>query len=161
MEESRYWVVVACRDRVQKGVKAGFMQACHGKASPLKRLRVNDWVLYYSPKLEFGGVEKCQAFTAIGRVVGESVYAYDLGNGFVPFRRDVQFFDCREVSILPLIPKLDFIKNKRNWGYIFRFGLWSIEKPDFDFIYNLMLLDKQEIEGVPVDHTGKKSGIPV
>jgi len=113
-EESRCWVVVASKDHVQKGVKAGFMQACHGNASPLKRLRVNDWVLDYSPKLKFGGEEKCQAFTGIGRVVGESVYAYDMGHGFVPFRRNVHFFNCRKVSILPFISNVDFIKNKRN-----------------------------------------------
>jgi EVE domain len=75
------------------------MQACHGKASPLKELKVNDWVIYYSPKLEFGNQEKCQAFTAIGRVIGESVYAYDMGNGFIPFRRKIQFFECCEAPI--------------------------------------------------------------
>lgn len=80
----------------------------------------------YFPKLEFGGKEKCQAFTAIGRVIGKEIYDYDMGNGFIPFRRDIQFFDGCEVSILPLIPHLNFIQNKGYWGYIFRFGLWEI-----------------------------------
>jgi hypothetical protein len=48
-----------------------------GLASSLARLRPLDWIIYYSPKQIFdssvNGKEKCQAFTAIGRVVGESV----------------------------------------------------------------------------------------
>ncbi|MFH7025387.1 MAG: EVE domain-containing protein [Heteroscytonema crispum UTEX LB 1556] len=139
MENSRYWVVVASREHVHHGVEGGFMQACHGKASPLKRLKVNDWVIYYSPKLEFGGKEKCQAFTAIGRVIGESFYPYDMGNGFILFRRKVQFFEYREVSILPLILNLDFIKNKNYWGYVFRFGFLEISKLDFNVVASLML----------------------
>jgi hypothetical protein len=71
-------------------------------------------VIYYSLKLEFGNGKKCQAFTAIGRNVGESVYAYDMGNSFIPFRRNVEFLVCSQVMITPLIPNLRFIKNKHN-----------------------------------------------
>lgn len=138
MDSSRYWIIVASKNHVQKGVSGGFMQACHGKASPLRRLRLFDWVIYYSPKQIFEGEEKCQAFTALGRVVGDSVYCCDMGNGFVPRSRDVEFFDCNEVSIIPLIPNLHFIKNKRNWGYVFRYGAKEIKQPDFDLIHSQM-----------------------
>lgn len=55
MDSSRYWIIVASKNHVQKGVSSGFMQACHGKASPLRRLRLFDWVIYYSPKKIFEG----------------------------------------------------------------------------------------------------------
>lgn len=160
MENPRYWIVLASKDHVQKKVESGFMQASHGEASPLKRLNINDWMISYSPKLEFGGKEKCQAFTAIGRVTGKEIYDYDMGNGFTPFGRDIQFFDGCEVSILPLIPHLDFIQNKRYWGYIFRFGLWEIQKPDLDLVASLMLPNREIIKGVKVD-IAEKSGISV
>ncbi len=67
-------------------------------------------------------------------MVEESVYPCDMNNGFMPFRRSVEFFDCNEVSIIPLIANLHFIKNKRNWGYVFRYGLFEIEQLDFDLI---------------------------
>lgn len=35
MENPRYWIVVVSKDHMQKRVESGFMQACHGKASPL------------------------------------------------------------------------------------------------------------------------------
>lgn len=143
LESAKYWVIVASRDHVFIGVKAGFTQACHGKSSPLKRMRVGDWVLYYSPQLEFGCNKKYQAFTAIGKVTGDTIYPFDMGNGFIPFRRDVEFLNCTEVSILALIPKLTFIQSKKNWGYVFRFGFLELQKDDFDLISSQML-PKQE-----------------
>jgi len=54
--------------------------------------------------------------------LGNKVYNYDMGDGFIPYRRDVQFLNGDEVPILSLIPHLKFIKNQSKWGYIFRFG---------------------------------------
>jgi hypothetical protein len=38
---------------------------------------------------------------------------------------------AQEAPIQPLIEDLTFIKNKKSWGYIFRFGLIEIPEPDF------------------------------
>lgn len=138
----RYWVIVASKNHVMRGVQAGIAQANHGKAAPLKRMNVGDGVLYYSPKLEFEGNEKLQAFTAIGHVVGEDVYQFDMGGGFVPFRRDVKYINCVDVPIQPLIPALTFIDNKSSWGYLFRFGFFEIPKADFDMIASQMTTEK-------------------
>lgn len=134
-----YWIVVASRDHVQTGVAGGFAQACHGKASPLKRMHAGDWLIYYSSKAVFGEKEACQKFTAIGQIPlpqtdptsqADEVYAVDMGHGFVPFRRQVQFFPCQEVPIQPLIDQLSFIRDKRHWGG-FRYGILSIPHSDF------------------------------
>ena len=135
---TRYWVIVASKNHVMRGVQAGIAQANHGKAAPLKRMNVGDGVLYYSPRYEFEGNEKLQAFTAIGHVAEETVYQFDMGGGFIPFRRDVKYLNCVDVPILPLIPQLTFIENKSSWGYTFRFGFFEIPKIDFDLIANQM-----------------------
>lgn len=142
MSEARHWVIVASKNHVMNGVRAGIAQANHGKAAPLKRMKVGDRVLYYSPKLEFEGNEKLQAFTAIGYVTGESVYLFDMGDGFIPYRRDVKYLECVDVPIQPLIPALTFVENKISWGYLFRFGFFEISKSDFDLIANQMLMEK-------------------
>ena len=146
MSTARYWVIVASKEHVQYGVSVGIAQANHGKAAPLKRMQVGDGILYYSPKVTFAGSEKLQAFTAIGQVKGDAVYQFDMGGGFVPFRRDVSYFECREAPILPLIPALSFIENKQSWGYVFRFGFFEIQKVDYDLISQQMLQGK-EIDG--------------
>ena len=146
MSEARYWAIVASKDHVQNGVRWGIAQANHGKAAPLKRMQAGDGVLYYSPKVEFGGDEKLQAFTAIGQVTGDTIYQFDMGGGFIPYRRDVKYFECLEVPIQLLVPFLTFIQDKKSWGYLFRFGFFEIPKIDFDLIANQMLLEK-EIDG--------------
>ncbi len=135
----RYWIGVASKDHVARGVAGGFCQLCHGKAQPLKRMQQGDWMIYYSPKTVFGGDEPCQQFTAIGRVMGEEVYRFEMAPGFVPFRRDIDFLSARPADIRPLIRTLDFIQNKSRWGYAFRFGHIEISAADFDVIAQQML----------------------
>ena len=48
--QQTYWVSTISRDHVQLSVEGGFTQAGHGKASGLKRLKADDWLVYYSPK---------------------------------------------------------------------------------------------------------------
>jgi predicted RNA-binding protein len=139
MEKVRYWIIVASKDHAATGIKQGIAQACHGKAAPLKRMKVNDKVLIYSSKEHFGEEEKCQKFTAIGCVKDEVVYAYNMGNGFVPYRRNINWYTSKEVSIVPLIETLDFIENKKQWGYPFRYGFFEINEHDYALIAAGML----------------------
>lgn len=136
---TRYWIVVASRDHVQRGVDGGFAQANHGKSTVLKRMRKGDRIIYYSSKEIYGQETKCQRFTAIGEITDEILYQGSMGKGFYPFRRNVNFLPCKEVSILNLIADLKFIKNKVHWGAELRFGTVEIQEQDFQLISNLML----------------------
>lgn len=135
------WIAVASAEHVRNGRAQGFMQVCHGKAAPLRRLKPNDWVVYYSPTVTFGGKDKLQSFTAIGKVAGSEPYQVDMGNGFCPFRQDVRWFESQEAEIIPLLNQLDFTKNKKNWGYQFRFGLLEISEHDMQHISMAMRIN--------------------
>ncbi|HXU92259.1 MAG TPA: EVE domain-containing protein [Gallionella sp.] len=138
----RYWIGVASKEHVKTGVAGGFSQLCHGKAQPLKRMAVGDGLIYYSAKEKFGEDAPCQQFTAIGVVTGGEVYPFEMFPGFVPFRRDIRFFEARDVSIRPLIARLSFIRDKTHWGYEFRFGHLEITQADFELIAAEMLRGK-------------------
>lgn len=131
-------IAVASVEHVQKGRLSGFMPVCHGKGAPLRRMKPNDGVVYYSPTLTFGGKDKLQSFTAIGQVKEREPYQVDMGNGFCPFRRDVLWLDAQEALITPLLEQLDLTKNKKNWGYPFRFGLLAITDQDMQLIMKAM-----------------------
>ena len=73
-----YWIGVASWSHLKRGRAEGFAQLCHGKAAPLRRMSVGDWLVYYSPKTEINGAEPLQMITAIGRIVGENVYQYPM-----------------------------------------------------------------------------------
>ena len=135
----RYWIGVASKEHVMGGVAGGFCQLSHGKAQPLKRMAVGDWIIYYSPKEKFKEAEACQQFTAIGEVTGKEAYQVEMSPGFTPYRRDIRYLEAKDAPIRPLLDKLSFIKDKSKWGYAFRFGHLEISKADFELIATEML----------------------
>jgi hypothetical protein len=138
MGQTRYWIGVASKDHVLKGIAGGFCQLCHGKSNPLKRLAVGDWIVYYSPRTAMQGGELVQSFTAIGKILDREPYQFDMGNGFIPHRRNMQFIAAENAPIKPLIEDLSFIQTKKSWGYPFRFGLLEIPEVDFQRIAEAM-----------------------
>lgn len=138
----KYWIIVASKDHLQRGVAGGFIQANHGKSAPLQKMHAGDWVIFYSPKLEFEKPEKLQCFTAICKIADETIYQHDMGGGFVPFRRNVRFLPSKDVPIIPLINSLTFIKDKTHWGAPFRFGTLQIPEQDFRLIASHMVEDQ-------------------
>ena len=114
------------------------MQVCHGKAAPLKRIHPGDGVVYYSPTTVFLGKDKLRSFTAIGIVSDGVPYQAELGGGFCPFRRDVNWRAAKEVPIKPLLDQLEFTTAKSNWGYQLRFGLFEICEYDMAIIATAM-----------------------
>jgi len=131
---NRNWIAVASADHARRGRAGGFMQVCHGKGGPLRRLRGGNGIVYYSPTVSFGGDDRLQAFTCIGFVKDERTYQVDMGGGFQPYRRDVNYVEADEASILPLLDRLELTCGKRNWGYPFRLGLVEITARDFAMI---------------------------
>lgn len=138
MQQPRYWIGVASKDHVLTGVQGGFCQLCHGKSNPLKRMNPGDWIVYYSPRSTFKDGETVQSFTALGQILAGEPYLFDIGNNFIPHRRDVRFVEVIETAIRPMIEDLSFIKNKQSWGYVFRFGLLEIPEADFQLIVTAM-----------------------
>lgn len=57
-----------------------------------------------------------------------------MGNGFIPYRRNIRYVDAHPIQIKPLIEKLEFVTDKKQWGYKFRFGAFEISKIDFKLI---------------------------
>jgi hypothetical protein len=132
------WIAVASAKHVRHGITAGIMQVCHGKRGPLQRVLPGDRVAYYSPTESFGGKDKCQAFTACGVVKEGDPYQFDMGEGFMPFRRDVSWLKAKETPIRPLLDTLAFSSGNKNWGYQLRFGLFEISNEDMNIIAEAM-----------------------
>lgn len=133
-----YWIAVASAEHVRRGRAEGFMQVCHGKAGPLRRVKPGDRVAYYSPTVTFAAKDRLQAFTAIGTVREGEAYLADMGGGFRPWRRDVAWDEAREAPIRSLLDALDITAGEPNWGYRFRFGLLPVGRQDFERIETAM-----------------------
>ena len=143
---TRNWIAVACADHARRGRDAwqapqGYMQVCHGKLGPIRRVQPGDRVAYYAPTFTMGGGDSCQRFVSIGVVRSGAPYAFDMGAGFVPYRRDVDYLAAQETPIQPLLDALEFVEDRRRWGYKFRFGLFDVSDHDMQLIARAMQAD--------------------
>ena len=137
----RNWIAVACAQHARRGCAtpgAGSMQVCHGTVAPLQRIRLGDRVAYYAPTVTMGGKDRLQAFVSIGIVLPGAPYAFDMGGGFVPSRRDVAYVPAREAAIAPLLDEFEFVDDRQRWGSKFRFGLLAVSDHDMRLIARAM-----------------------
>ncbi|MFC5520308.1 EVE domain-containing protein [Polaromonas jejuensis] len=138
------WIAVASAEHAQRGRDhpgGGFMQVCHGKSGPIRRVQPDDRVAYYAPAMTMGGKDRCQCFVSIGIVGPGEPFTVDMGQGFVPWRRDVHYVSAQEASILPLLDSFDFVEDRSRWGYKFRFGLFDVSDHDMRLIARAMMAD--------------------
>lgn len=137
----RYWLGVVHHDHVLRGVAGGYAQVNHGARAPLERMGPSDGFVFYSPRESFDG-EPLKQFTAVGRLADADVFQATQGaqmrgpNGdFLPWRRRVDWdHDAVATPIRPLLPSLDFTRDKRDWGYQLRAGLIELTRHDFELI---------------------------
>ncbi|MBC7620275.1 MAG: EVE domain-containing protein [Candidatus Saccharibacteria bacterium] len=142
----RNWIAVASAEHARWGCEVperGFMQVCHGKCGPLQRVSPGDRVACYAPALTMGGKDKLQSFVSIGIVQPGVPYPFDMGGGFIPFRRDVVYVSAHEAPIAPLLEHFEFVEDRMRWGYKFRFGLFDVSDYDFKLIANAMQADRR------------------
>jgi hypothetical protein len=135
---ARYWIIVASKNHVMHGVSQGIAMAQHGKRSGLSRMHKGDGIVYYSPKVTFEGNEPLKSFTALGYVEDEEIWQEEIAPDFKPFRRRVKYVATRDIEAAPLVNDLKFIRNKKAWGYVMRFGLIEIPEGDFNLIAEKM-----------------------
>jgi len=166
---SRAWVGVVCQTHVERGVDGGFAQLCHGRAQPLRRMQPGDWLVYYSPGVSMRAEQPLRAFTALGRIADAEVVRFDMGGGFVPFRRTVRYLPTRLVPVGPLRRRLAFVRDNPNWGWLARRGHFEIDLADLAILADAMLLhaadrwacarELQRIEPLAApDETGPSAG---
>lgn len=147
VRQIKNWIAVASAEHARRGRDAaqGFMQVCHGKSAPLKRLQPGDCVAYYAPALVMGGKQPFQHFVSIGLVQAGSPFEFDMGGGFVPWRRNVAYVPAQEAPIAPLLDAFEFVENRQRWGYKFRFGLFEINAHDMQLIAHAMQVQPESL----------------
>ena len=72
-------------------------------------------------------------------------YAFDMGGGFVPSRRDVAYVPAREAAIAPLLDDFEFVDDRHRWGSKFRFGLLAVNDHDMRLIARAMQVDLESL----------------
>ncbi len=100
----------------------------------MRRLKPGDRVAYYSPVERFGGSDRLQAFTAVGLVADDLVVQVDMGGGFHPFRRNVEWAQGHAAPVRALLELPGFALSGPGWGARLRYGLLEIDAASMDAI---------------------------
>ena len=125
-----YWLGVASRSHIQRGMSLGIAQIGHGKREGLAKMHRGDWIIYYAPRHELGDSTLLQHFVAIGEIEDDTVWQADEGD-FKPWRRRVQYRQpVQEVPVTDVRDALDLTQGA-NWGYQLRRGLIPLSAHDF------------------------------
>lgn len=93
MRDTRYWIAAISAEHSRLAMAGGFIQVCHGKRAPLKRMQEGDGLIIYSSREKMGTGATVQMFTAAGRVASGAEYQVQMSSSFLPYRRNVDF--CR------------------------------------------------------------------
>ena len=132
----KYWLGVVSKEHVARGVDGGFAQVCHGKKAPLARMNPGDFLVYYSPGIKMGKSD-LKSFTAIGKILDEEVFQFQMNPDFVPFRRRVRYLPTNDLPVEEVKSILDLC-SEPSWGYKLRLGLIELSKSDFELIKKKM-----------------------
>jgi predicted RNA-binding protein len=135
---TKYFLICASKNHVLKGVKQGIAQAGHGRKDFMSKLSKGDWIVYYSSKDKFEDGKPYQKFTAIGQIIDDEPYQPATQKQFKPYRRNADYKVFHETEIRPLLEKLNFIKNKKHWGFYLISGFREVSKDDFEIIEHAM-----------------------
>ncbi|MEP6951752.1 MAG: EVE domain-containing protein [Ginsengibacter sp.] len=135
---AKYFLICASRDHVLMGIDQGIARAGHGRKDFMSKPSKGDWIVYYSSKDKFGDGNLYQRFTAIGKITGDEPYQPGTRGKFKPYRRNVDYKTSHEAEIHPLIENINFIKNKKRWGFYLISGFREISKEDFEIIKHAM-----------------------
>lgn len=131
---SRNWLAVASAEHVARGIAGGFMQVCHGKNAPLRRLAAGDRVAYYSPGPVMGGPASLKCITAYGVVADDELEQVEMFPGFRPWRRRVRWISGRRVPVGQLRADPRFALAGEGWGAKLRYGLLALDPASMDMI---------------------------
>ncbi len=130
----RAWLGVVSADHVARAVSEGVAQVCHGRRAPLARMRDGDILVYYSPKTSRTDGTTLKAFTAVGEIRGEEIWQVDMGAGFTPFRRTVDWDTSVKPVALSAVQHDLELTSRTNWGYELRRGLLPLSFADLEVI---------------------------
>lgn len=101
-------------------------------------MRPGDLVACYSPTQGFQGGERLQAFTALGLVAPGEPFLFDMGRGFVPWRKNVHWLETRSLPLEELKARLDLTKDP-HWGWKLRRGHLALSLKDARLLAESMM----------------------
>lgn len=121
----KFFLLNASFDHLKIGIKGGFIQQM--QSNRLNKIKKGDKVVLYATRNKYDGpYEPVRQFVGIGTAIDDDVFDH---KGF--WRKNIKFYRFRPVPLEKVIGKLEFIKNKDNYGFYFMRGFREISEADY------------------------------
>ena len=130
---TKYWVGVVGAKHAVTGRERGVCAFSHGKEHAISRLSPGDRFAYYAPREGYREGDVVQAFVATGTVGDGDPFETDF-DGYPAWVRAASYDLETRASVRPLLEKLAFVSNPKNWGMAFRRSLFEVTTEDFAII---------------------------
>ena len=131
--ETKYWIGVVGAKHAVTGRERGICAFSHGKEQAISKLTPGDRFAYYAPREGYREGDVVQAFVATGTVGEGEPFEADFDGNPVWVRSATYDLDT-PASVRPMLDRLAFVKNPKNWGMAFRRSLFEISAQDFTLI---------------------------
>ena len=132
---TKYYFLIASKDYIDIGVETGYIQQRY--SNRIEKLGKGDKIILYASKLIHNSdnvSNRYQYIVAACKTVDDIYIKTSRKNNQFLYTKKVQYLNFKEQSIKPLIPHLDFIKDKLNWGMYLIGGFYEINKHDYNII---------------------------
>jgi predicted RNA-binding protein len=133
-----YWVICITEDNLHIALRErvlGFRESLY-TYSRLKAFSLGDAITFYVPRASLSKQTPVRKFFAHATIASEPYRSskHIWSEELFPVRMDLEPVSSGSCDIKPLISKLTFIQNKKNWGGTFMSGRIKISKEDFALI---------------------------
>jgi len=125
----KHWIAVISLEHAQIAVASGFLQVCHGKATPLKATRADDEFFIYCPKTKMKDGKSIKQIAFRGHFNDGEIYQVEQLSGFRPWRKNVDFDTQFQAVVLSSIADMELTRNP-HWGMLARRGFFEISAHD-------------------------------
>jgi predicted RNA-binding protein len=139
---AKHWVFPITLDNLSLCIKHGLIGMSGNNKLRVKNIYKDDLIVFYvskehyntnvNPTKEFHSVAQCKGMPFIDN---KKIWN---GNLIFETRLPIKVINQKKCKIEPLIDKLSFIKNKKNWGSAFFSGARQIPPEDFFVIMKAM-----------------------
>ncbi|NSX53257.1 EVE domain-containing protein [Parasulfitobacter algicola] len=137
---TRYWIGVADKSYVTAAVTENICLFSGGQKAVIQNMNSGDGVIYYSPKQSHSG-GALQCFTALGQVVGDTVYYKDDWPDHPKFKawvRTCSYEKTGDTAVQSVLDRLEFIIDTTDWGVSFEQAQFEISENDFNMLAKAM-----------------------
>ena len=138
-----YWIFPITQDSLYVSLDKEIVGTRSKNRKRVENWEIGDLIIFYVSREEYHSMNPVREFQALVECIShpfesnQKIWSH-IGGDVFPTRVRIRVVNKKKCKIMPLIERLSFIKNKKNWGSAFFSGIRKISQNDFNLIIKAM-----------------------